>query len=233
MSQSFHLFQLQKIDSQIDQNDRRIAEIHEILEDRSQQKAMQETKGEKQNTFATHSMEMKKLEHEVEQKKIKIEQTNNSLFSGKISNPKELQDLQNEVASLKKAITALEEEQLEKLILLESAENELNSFDETLKNFQADAIEKNSGLQGEASQLKAQNHNLVKEREIVVGQIEKQVLGMYEELRRKKKGIAVSEIVETVCTACGSELTPAECQKARSPSALVFCSFCGRILYST
>jgi predicted nucleic acid-binding Zn-ribbon protein len=231
MSQSFHLFQLQKIDSQIDQNDRRMVEIEKIISDVSQQKLFQETRRGLQQKFDDLAGEMKKLEDDIAHHKIKIEQSNSSLFSGKIINPKELQDLQNEIASVKKNVAFLEEEQLQQLILLESAENELNAFDKMVVKEQGESITKNSGLQGESSKLDLQNQNLRKEKEIIRNQIPPASLSTYEQLRAKKKGIAVSEIVDSVCNACGSELTPAECQKARSPQSVTFCGSCGRILY--
>jgi predicted nucleic acid-binding Zn-ribbon protein len=233
MSQSFHLYQLQKIDTQSDQNDRRITEIEKSIRDDAQQIAMQEKQKELQNEFSRISKELRSLEDEIQQKRIKIEQSNNALFSGKIINPKELQDLQTEVSSLKKAVSVLEEEQLQKLILQETAEKEIKVFSNTFKQFQADQIARNSGLEGEISKLRLHNLNLTKEREIILSQIDNESQSAYQQLRKKKQGIAVAEIVDSVCNACGSELTPAECQKARSPQALTFCSSCGRILYAS
>lgn len=46
--------------------------------------------------------DLKTAEAEAEAQKIKIEQTEASLYGGSVHNPKELQDLQREVASLKK-----------------------------------------------------------------------------------------------------------------------------------
>ena len=51
-------------------------------------------------------------EAEAEAQKIKIEHTEASLYGGSVHNPKELQDLQRDVASLKKHLTTLEERQL-------------------------------------------------------------------------------------------------------------------------
>ncbi len=231
MSQSFHLFQLQKIDSQIDMNGRRMVEIEKIINDDSQNKLFQETRRTLQQKSDAQSKEMKRLEDDITQHKIKIEQSNNSLFSGKIINSKELQDLQNEIASVNKNVALLEEEQLQQLILLESAENELKAFEKLTLEKQGESITRNSGLQGESSKLELQNQNLTKEKEIIRSQIPIASLSTYEQLRAKKKGIAVSEITDGVCNACGSELTPAECQKARSPQSLTFCGSCGRILY--
>ena len=46
------------------------------------------------------------------------------------------------------------------------------------------------------------------ERQVVTNQISRDMMGIYENIRNKKKGIAVSLISEQSCSACGHELAP-------------------------
>jgi predicted nucleic acid-binding Zn-ribbon protein len=56
-------------------------------------------------------------------------------------------------------------------------------------------------------------------------------IGLYEQLRKSRNGVAVTKIVSKACTACGTTLTAALVQTTQSTGQLVRCPTCGRILY--
>ena len=101
MNQAFHLFQLQKIDSRLDILDNRLHEINKILSlDETLKQA--ETKVNDVNIMLVQALaNLRKIEEGVKSQQIKIETGTASLYGGKIHNPKELQDLQNDIVSLK------------------------------------------------------------------------------------------------------------------------------------
>ncbi len=70
---------------------------------------------------------LQQSEQEVEKQRIKIEQTEASLYGGLVHNPKELQDLQKDVVSLKKHLETLEERELEAMEASEKAEQEFGT----------------------------------------------------------------------------------------------------------
>ena len=57
---------------------------------------------------------LKLSESEVEKQQIKIQQTEASLYGGKVHNPKELQDLQKDIVSLKRHLETFSQRQLQK-----------------------------------------------------------------------------------------------------------------------
>ena len=232
MSQSFHLFQLQKIDAQLDSIQARLNQIMEIISsDQSVQLARERLQDVKQkHRNAKHQL----TEHEslVEARRIKIEQSESSLYSGSINNPKELQDLQLEITSLKKNLALMEDDLLEAMIFLEEVDNELSSCEQAMAYTTADSLMRNSALNGEKDQLIKTRERLQFERVATVNQISNENLSIYGNLRQSKKGAVVVPVEDGACTGCGSTLTPAEWQASRSPSKIVFCSSCGRILYS-
>ena len=69
-----------------------------------------------------------------------------------------------------------------------------------------------------------------KERQQAAAQINPEDLAVYVRLREQRAGVAVSRVKDRACGACGSTLTAALNQAARSPSQVVFCDLCGRIL---
>jgi len=57
-------------------------------------------------------------------------------------------------------------------------------------------------------------------------------LERYEALRQQRRGVAVAEIRDNACDACGTTLTAALQQSARHAAELVHCPTCGRILFA-
>jgi predicted nucleic acid-binding Zn-ribbon protein len=87
-------------------------------------------------------------------------------------------------------------------------------------------------LTQESETLRKGLERLNSERQAVVTDIASQALGAYEQLRKQKRGLAITTIADNSCEACGTTLTPSQQQTARSASQLFHCPTCGRILFS-
>lgn len=232
MSHPFKLFRLQQIDSQLDKANARLNEIENILSDntlivRSQNRVDDATK-----TQEISHKNLQVAERNVKAQQLKIEQSESTLYSGKVRNPKELQDLQNEVASLRRFKTILEDRQLEAMINSEEAEESLSVAQSELDKVIEEVRDRNSELTTEQNSLSQEVKRLEAEREAAVVTIEKNYLDQYERLRISRKGVAVAKVSDKNCSACGSTLSAALLQAARSPNAIKLCDTCGRILYS-
>lgn len=231
MSESLNLFRLQKLDIEIDLSRLRLVEIEKALSDdrrlklanRKQEKALQTTKETR--------IELNQIEDKVEALRIKRKTTQNSLFSGKIKNPKELQDLQMESEALKRYIFQLEDEQLEAMIAHETSEEALQSADQDLKQIKGLLIEENAAFMGEHSKLTETLSRLLREKEAVLQSIPLKNQTLYNQLRERRRGIAVASVSDNGCGVCGQAMTPADLQALRSSIGLIFCASCGRILY--
>ena len=162
--------------------------------------------------------------------RIKIEQTEATLYSGTIRNPKELQDLQNEVAALKRFLDTLEERQLEAMLATDEATGKNQEAQKILGQYRAQAEKQQASLVQERTQLESQKAAAENQRLGAAKLIAPDDLAVYERLRKERAGVAVSGVKDRACNACGSTLTAALHQAARSPSQLVFCDMCGRIL---
>lgn len=232
MKLSLSLWRLQKIDSAIDQNRARIKEINELINANTKIKEADyavHVAQEKAQKLLAHQ---KQLEDTTEALKIKIETSDSSLYSGRIQIPKELKDLQNEVTSLKKRFGELEEELLMAMIETENADQELKTAQNHHAAVLAEVTSQFASLLGERTMLDNKIASMQEERFSALASISSEKLDLYKRLREQKKGIAVSIVEDDSCSICGSALRPAEWQAARSPSAVVFCPSCGRILYA-
>jgi predicted nucleic acid-binding Zn-ribbon protein len=179
---------------------------------------------------ASHAL--KNAEADVEAQRIKIEQAESSLYGGKVQNPKELQDLQKDIASLKKYLATLEERELEAMIKAESAENDLQSAKTKLELIEARLGNEHKKLIAEQTIFAIKLEQLAEEREATLAPIESNMLQIYEGLRQQKKGVAITEVSDNSCTSCGATITASLQQNARSQKQLAHCPSCGRILYA-
>lgn len=233
MNLPLSLFRLQNLDTQLRHIYTRLKEIETILlQDESVQKALKFLEGSKE-VVKDQAKNLKDIEEQVQAKMIKFKLTQASLFSGKISNTKELQDLQNEGEALKRTITKLEEEQLMFMIALEEAQEAQRQTEYQYKQAIADQVSKNSRLLGEKTKLENDLPGLETQRQSIAQGIPSLTLEIYENLIKTKAGKAVAEVMDDSCNACGAMLTPAEIQSARSPATLLRCRTCGRILYKS
>lgn len=232
MSAALGLYRLQQVDSQIDQIQARLKVIRETLENDLELQAATRQFTSADNDYADAQRALKQSEAEVEKQRIKIEQAEASLYGGRVHNPKELQDLQKDVASLKRYLETLEERELEAMLRVETSEKESQAAGSNLNHVQSKRSDQNRDLTQERELLHKNLDRLNTERQAVVRDLAQQQLGVYDRLRQQRRGIAVTTISDAACAACGTTLTPSQQQNARSTSQLFNCPSCGRILYA-
>ena len=232
MSASLGLHRLQQIDRQIDQTLSQLESIRQTLEnDIELREALNHLENTQSANHHAHH-ELKNAEAEVEAQKIKIEQAESSLYGGKVHNPKELQDLQKDIISLKKHLVTLEERELEAMIKAENTENDLQSAKTRLELIQARLGNEHKKLLTDQSALTIKLEQFTEEREAALAPIESTTHQIYENLRQLKNGVAVAEVSDNSCASCGATITASLQQNARSQKQLANCPSCGRILYA-
>lgn len=233
MNQTLSLYRLQQTDSQTSRALTRLQAIQEILENvEALRMARDQAKVAEKNRLAGERR-LRQTEAAVRDQQIKIEQTEASLYSGSVHNPKELQELQNEVAALKRYLATLEDRQLEAMLACEEAESTHLAALANLQATQARFNEQNRSLRQEQASLQREVEKLEAERQAIANAIPVEYIEVYNQLRQQRGGVAVAGISDNTCAACGSGLTPAQQQAARSAAQIVHCPSCGRILYGS
>jgi predicted nucleic acid-binding Zn-ribbon protein len=229
---SFHLFQLQKVDSRLLQIDQRFVQIETDLANNPELVAIREKLENANHALAAKEETMKGLEKNIQTKRIKMQQSESSLYSGKNSNPKELNDLQTEIESLKKGIVTIEEQQFSLL-------NEIEMITQDVTNIQIEhdlIVQKTNILSHdllvEKDSLLAEKEKLHKEKTVILSQIPENLVKQYQVLANEKNHVAVALVDEDCCSICGAEITPRDIQKVRASISLINCPSCGRILYA-
>ena len=138
------LLQLQAHDSAIDRldhrrgslpEDARLAELADALA------AVDQLTAERDGTLATVQRDQSRLEHEVDTVTTKARNEDARAVSGKVTSPKELTAIQEEVAGLKRRQATLEDELLELMEQRETLEAELTELATRRDAFTADQAE--------------------------------------------------------------------------------------------
>ncbi len=231
MSHILGLYRLQQADSHIDQTNMRLAEIRAVLENNSAMQAAQNNLAQARENLQKTEKILRECEANSQAQRIKLEQVESSLYSGKVQNPKELQDLQNDLAALKRHLATLEDRQLEAMLAIEEARETNQQAEKNLRETEARLISQNASLASERDHLRGALENLQAERAATYNTIPTDLITKYETLRQKRRGLAVATISDNACDACGAGLTPGMAQTVRMAAQLIECPSCGRFLF--
>jgi len=195
-------------------------------------KELEESKGrydEKESSYHQLETKRKKLEDVLEINEEKIKSNEHKLFSGTITDSKELYNYQNEIEMLKKGNSRMEDEILELMeeqeVLEPARENlkkELTELEARVKRIEAEIEEKREVLRHNIEGLK-------KRKEDVLARIPGDDLKRFNETKMRKGGIALSVIKDNFCGVCNMEIPAIEAEKFVDCDTLYNCPVCGRL----
>lgn len=174
--------------------------------------------------------EQRRLEGEIQRLNGRIEPEEKRLYSGSVTNAKELQNIQHELDLLKAQRSKLEDEDLEVLSRLEAAEQERAR---ALRAVEAHELRRSQDVEALRRELATLNDALTRVQAKRIAQqsnIEPRMVSLYEDLRRRKGGQGVVRIQGSACTGCRVQLPDAVRRRAMSPTQLAQCPNCERIL---
>lgn len=231
MGRDEELYRLQQLDSERDAAERRLAEIETTLQDDRVLREARRSLEEAQEHVQVCQARQRDLELEMESLSDKMSSSERRLYGGKVKNPKELSDLQAEVASLKRRRQKLEDELLEAMINREEAQVARDEAEAHLEEVESDWSTLQLELERERDELQQRLGDIEQNRESVVPHIDAETLATYERVREQKGGQAVAQIRDDVCSACGVRVPPSAEWKLRQ-GGMIQCDTCGRILVS-
>lgn len=231
MSRSYSLFTLQQFDTSLDDAHKRIQEIVRKLQDNSAIEEAQKNLARVEKIHSKNAQVLNDAEHEVALQNRKIEQNQKKLYSGTVTNPKELEDLQLESNSLNKYRQVLEERQLEAMLAADQSQSERDQALEKLSEVTNRTEEEHKSLMDEKNRLEDKITLLTEKKTHYLHSEDLPDIKIYQTLREKSGGIAVTLMVDSSCSSCGANIPSAIEQAAKSPSKLAYCPTCKRILH--
>ncbi|GAA4048909.1 C4-type zinc ribbon domain-containing protein [Streptomyces shaanxiensis] len=157
------------------------------------------------------------------------------LDSGAITSPKDLENLQHEIASLAKRQGDLEDIVLEVMERRESAQERVAELTERVGAVQGKVDDATARRDAAFEEIDGEVATVTKEREVVAGAVPADLLKLYEKLREQQGGIGAAKLYQRTCQGCRQELAITELSEIRAaaPDTVVRCENCRRILVRT
>jgi predicted nucleic acid-binding Zn-ribbon protein len=226
-----HLIRLQQLDNDIEAARRRIAEIPGV------QAALASRL--EQATAAVESVKARLAESQAQRKKIEAEvaaiQTRLSKYKGQLlelKTNKEYQTMQHEIAMAETAIRTHEDHVLERMEEAENLSRDLKTAEAELKRQQGEIAAERKTLETEAGTLQKTTEETSSGRAAIARQLSPEALRLFEHVSRQRKGLAVAEARDGICTVCHVRLRPQVYNEVRRGENLIQCESCLRILYA-
>ncbi len=224
------LYELQKIDSKIDQINKVKGELPLEVQDLEDEMAGIKTRVDHINSEIEELNALtKQRKREIDQAKIMIgnykEQQNNVRNNREfdaISKEIEYQELEIELAEkrLKEYAAGIKTKKLQ----LEEAEN-------LSKDRSADLAAKKAELDGIEAETAPQVAEYEAQREQVRAKIDERLLAAYDRIRRNvRNGLAVVTVKRDACGGCFNRIPPQRQVDIRQGKKIIVCEYCGRIL---
>lgn len=160
----------------------------------------------------------------------KIVREEGRLYSGGVSNPRELGALQSEVASLKTRRGEMEDSLLEVMVQREQATTTLESLQEEHDRTSVQAKELTATVAGSMAEIDSLLAEHSEKRSALGPEIPAPVLTLYEQLREQKNGVGAAALRGDTCEGCHTRLPSREVEQVKAATGLQRCDNCRRIL---
>lgn len=223
------LFELQEVDQELDRARNRVREIDELLSESYELRSARQSDHDTRQHLTQLVTQHKDLELESESLDNKIKSVEKRTYSGTVTNPKELNDLQMEITSLRRRQSDMDGKLLELMIEVEQAEADKSGAHNNLERIQTRWDRSQVRLAAERQELTDQIEKQAVGRETRRAAVPQEDLESYDHLRSIKQGDAIAALNGSTCGACGYTPSVNTINQIRRHDALVTCSTCGRI----
>jgi len=227
------LLELQEIDTAIDRLEARRSQLEGGQELREARAVMEDAEGrlgEIRLALDAVTREQQRLEHEIDTMSRRAEVEEKRLYDGTIANAKELESLQREIANLKERRGRVEDDVLELMVRREDLEDRAVTAERDVAQAREGVVAVGGDAVRELSEIEAAVEEKRAARDALLPEIDQEILGLYEDLRPHKKGIAVAALVGGVCQACHEKLSALELDRLKKTDGVKRCEYCRRIV---
>jgi uncharacterized protein len=225
-----HLIHLQELDSTADRQRRRVADIPTL------QAALDARLAER--TAAVDSVKARiaacqaarrEIEKDLAVVQGRLSKYKNQLMEVKTN--KEYQAMQKEMAVAEHEVRAHEDTLLEHMEQAEAFAVDVKAAESALKAEQAEVGREQKLLDAERGALEQELAKLTAARGELVAHLSREALMLFERIAHGRKGVAVAEARDGLCTVCHVRLRPQVFNDVRRNDTLTQCDSCTRILY--
>ena len=236
MDPAARLLDLQALDLTIDRlraRQRVLGSGSEIAQARAAADAAEGQLGELRLQIDALDRDASRLEHEVDSLSKKAAAEEQRMYDGSVANAKELSSIQHEVENVRRRKSDREDELL---VLMERREE--------LERAAKEADARSTSLRDEVDRIAAASDDELAtitsdltaneaERATLAATIDGELLELYEDLRRQKKGVGAAALADGVCQGCHEQLSAMELDRVKKATGVQRCEYCRRILVLT
>lgn len=177
-----------------------------------------------------NEVEISKIELDIDTRKDSITKLKNQQLETKKN--EEFAAMEHSITNYQDEISKLEDSQLE---LMEKGEELNNSLEEAndIHAKEQKVVDAELAIIKERKiQFSKKIEELKSDREKIASSIDNDLLDQYNRIFKSKKGVAVSKLVNDICSGCHMKVTPTTAGMVRAEKVVSTCDQCGRILYS-
>ena len=225
------LYELQELDAEIAQQRGRIAAIDGQLSDRTELEARNRELEDQSALHHELDMQQRAQDLDTDSVRTKLLNIEAKLYSGSITNLRELEGFEKEASILRDQLQKLDGVLLDKMMAVEDGRSRLQSLQEELSQAEERSKIKNTELKKERKGLLDNLVSLEARRSQLTVRVGQRELELYEGLRSSKGGMAVAKVERGLCRGCRMALPTHQLQLARAGRTPVHCNSCGRILF--
>lgn len=232
MREKLHaLYDLQAIDLKIARANAQIAALTGSKELRVKYSTAKAALDKAEKTLAAYESEVRDCELQLKTIDEKRNTLQKRLYSGSISNPKELSATENEIETLKNKQGELDVRTLELYELVEGAKAKVESVSEIKQTVEARARKVIKHENNEKARLEAEIAELTAFRgSTAAGYQEKSLLSKYESIRKHTGSTGMAKVVDGKCEGCHVAITSYTINQLVKDESIETCENCGRIL---
>jgi predicted nucleic acid-binding Zn-ribbon protein len=230
MNQITLLAELQDLDTRSDKNADLRGTLETKLADVSALDTARAAVERDSHSAAELRSKLRALELETSGLADKLKQVNERLYSGRITNAKELADLNRDEKMLERRKSDLEDRSLVLMEQLEIAERSVSEKQTSEQKISVETTDRRNREQTQLDKLHAEQANIDRKRQSLRAQLPTDALRVYDQLRQTKKGRAVVRVQAASCVACGTAVPSGLISRLKLGTELVFCTNCERIL---
>ena len=161
----------------------------------------------------------------------RIRQAEADLYSGRITNPRELQLMQQEIENAKQTREELDVQMLRMWEMLETMKQDIDASEKDLQQIERFYEAHVEDYRQRKAALESEIAFHEKERDKLAQQIDPDARQRYQTLRERLGGTAVALVDQKACSVCHTLLTPYTLKRLETEDALISCESCGRLLY--
>jgi predicted nucleic acid-binding Zn-ribbon protein len=154
------------------------------------------------------------------------------MYSGEVTSPRELQQLQADVDQLRRHRRSLEDRELEVMERRETFDSEVTALEERARALESEAERLSATLSGVESEIDAEVSTERTARDEIAATVDAALLDDYEHRRERARGMGVARLNGNTCQGCHLAIPSVEAERIRKspPGTVAHCDNCGCIL---